>query len=87
MFNNTEGTGNALVTDISRVAQDVSHATINNYALIVDICNNIPPGGVGIQGDTGYPKKYGKCLYFHQNRIIKIFAINPDKTSPIELSR
>lgn len=53
MFNNTEGTGNALVTDISRVAHDVSHATINNYAQIVDICGAITGLPTGTTGNTG----------------------------------
>ena len=65
MFNNTEGTGNTLINDISGVAHDASKATINNYAEIVDISARIqswsggsgPQGYVGSQGvagNTGY---------------------------------
>lgn len=53
MFNNTEGTGNALINDISKVAHDASKATINNYIQLLDISNTLHTMGSGSQGPTG----------------------------------
>lgn len=49
MFNNNEGTGNAIINDISAVAHDASAVTITNYDLIQDISSSMhgSSGGAG----------------------------------------